>query len=499
MAEAFYRLKSTGGPWYRAVGVPPITVSELVQNGLYEYLRGDETIAEVNAGAALDLITRPLGPAGSADFRGDIDTGWYIVTNSNFPAPVVQDDDRLVWTLGNGVKDDPGVGTNAGVKTTRVVTDIGDGDWSMTVKLDDHPTVQDSADLMSVGFYVGNAGNTQSIRAEFYTQDAGSGSASGKVFEYIQGPNAGVVRNGLTSFGSSLLGIPSYMRLVKTGDNWSLDTSWNGTDFTVETTWTDAVVVGNAGFYFAHNGTTNREGIGSIDYIHVDGHNPPSLTGTPVNTSIITDNFVNLSNWVNDSIGGGTASVSGNVLTLTKTAANQSAGRLLSLVDHGPDVGVLFRWRRPVGEPGDGDSFLAVGIRGVNVTSAGNWGNQYSADKAIAYEGSHNSSLVRILENYGDDPDIDGGRFRGLWYEDSTGVSPSAGWVWVRMEAIGPAIRFKTWLDGDAEPGSWTLDGVVDEYIRNTGRVGISFAHNNGFGNVHSAQLADFEIYAPEL
>jgi len=387
---------------------------------------------------------------------------------------------------------DPGSSnTVPGINTTRVVSTLGNGNWTITVKIDRTPAVYDPA-YGGMGFFVGNSGLTESMRIEVY-----NASDSDDWTKFIKGPNVGIVSQGSLSGSGDpweYKGSPSFLRLDKASAVWTFSSSHDGTTFTTVNSWSDAITADTAGFYF-YQITPTINAKASIDYIHVDGHTLPTLDREPTQTTALTETFTDLTAWNNDSVNGGTATVSSGVLSLANTTATGSSGRISSTASYGPDVGFTFRWRSGTSTANDATQLVA-GLRTEQVVSAGRWANQYYADFGTYYIGEVGDQGYYLQGVEGATSDVDGAKGRGWWdFNGTSGSDPTTGWVRVRMETVGPFIRYKYWTDGGAEPSTWDLEDCVDEVSRAAGPVSFAVSSLVGAETADTAEITDLVIY----
>jgi chitodextrinase len=105
-------------------------------------------------------------------------------------------------------------------------------------------------------------------------------------------------------------------------------------------------------------------------------------------------------------------------------------------------------------------SYLNVFLRG-----SGGWQNAYRPKNGYGIQLQSNSGTVTVMKNVN-------GTVTTL-QSVAGGQQLSTGKQWLRLQVIGSTIQFKIWMDGAAEPTSWT-GSITDSAVTATGQLFIS-------------------------
>jgi hypothetical protein len=105
-------------------------------------------------------------------------------------------------------------------------------------------------------------------------------------------------------------------------------------------------------------------------------------------------------------------------------------------------------------------SYLNVFLRG-----SGGWQNAYRPKNGYGVQLQSNSGTVTLMKNVN-------GTVTTL-QSVAGGQQLSTGKQWLRLQVIGSTIQFKIWMDGAAEPTSWT-GSVTDSTVTAAGQLFIS-------------------------
>lgn len=434
------------------------------------------------------LINYPAPAAGSATFENGLDSGWTLqpgTANSGSFDGFSFDGGHLVIAFPSGTSWDPGTTTGtAGLGAPRVESDAPAGDFTLDIKWASDPMLED-ATYAGGGFVLQTA--SSSARMDFYMQDGtNQGYAYGK---YAATTMTTSIPAPVGEANNLAKGWPPHQRLTRSGNVFTWAVSYDGETFSTVSSFTWAVTLTKVGVHAFQNapaatGTTFR-----LEYVHLNGQAAPSIRDTVRRTPVLTETWDDLTAWSDDSAGtGGSASVSGNVLTLACGTADGSTGRILSNASYGEDQGVLLRARRTSAL--EDQVFLAVGLR-AQAYGGQDWADEYAAPLAVAYEAALEGDGTRLVRVAGP------GAPQGAKYTYTGLFSPTQAdldaWTWIRFETIGPIMRCRAWDDGNAEPETW--DREVNIGLYGAGKVGIALSHNNGQAVTGSVEVDSLTIY----
>jgi hypothetical protein len=269
--------------------------------------------------------------------------------------------------------------------------------------------------------------------------------------------------------------------------------SYNGLDFHQTDQFTWAVEVAKVGVFAHKQGGTISVSIG-FRYIHLDQVSGWVIddAGTMDTTTLIDEDFADLSNWDLDNSGAATivANTSPPRFTMSITDADDDSARLLYPSDVA-DVGMLMRVRTTHSGAPQGFFCPATRQYGPIVPPYG-----YAAGYVMECNTSTNT--VRFVSTQG--TNYVGPLFSGIYSfhsdDDLTGFDlDGATDTWIRLESFGPVLRFRFWLEGEPEPDTWDRT-IFDMCNMDAHPFGIVLAANRTTDAVDSADIYHLEAYA---
>lgn len=446
----------------------------------------------------LGLVTTSDGGPNSAEFRGSLDSGWSLETgtvNPSFNTDILNTNSgfyiengklRVKFEASDNI--DPGTTDDiAGLGAPRVEREIDDTDFEVFTKYD-YDNMLDDPDYFGSGFILRTATSSARIEVFMFSRNPNAFVKYGSTVPAVTDPRPDGTPN------ASIRGWPTHQRLKRVGDVFTYYASFDGTVWSEIVSFTWAVNLTHLGVHFFQLTPATVSTAMSLDWIHFEQQSLPvlALETAIVRTTVLTENFADLSNWINDSELGGSATVSNNKLLLSCDATSGSTGRIASSADYGPNVGMVFKAQNVVE---DNEVFLGA-VLGGHPHLGSDWADPYAPPISdFIFEGNNLSGLYRLLRLRGANAGVpDGGNF--TYYLE--GTDPDADFTtasWVRMELIPPFRRFRFWADGDIEPTAWNKTIIDGVFIDAPGKVGFALAHNFNVSPSGSMEISDVEIY----
>lgn len=210
---------------------------------------------------------------------------------------------------------------------------------------------------------------------------------------------------------------------------------------------------------------------------------PITVTTAAVSSSLFSDTWpgANGSAWGSGwttSVSGGTVNTQSGTgrLAFNDTSGAYARAQLTGLAARAnSEVLFSYQW----------SSTAAKGYFSVNLRGSGGWANGYRPRNGYGLELSSNSANVTVIRAVnGASTDL---------ATVANGQQVTTAKQWLRFRVSGSTIQFRRWLDGQAEPATWTST-LTDTQVTAAGQLHLSLARSSSNAGVKNVSIDDLSV-----
>jgi hypothetical protein len=182
--------------------------------------------------------------------------------------------------------------------------------------------------------------------------------------------------------------------------------------------------------------------------------------------------------WTTSIGSGGTATQQGGTgqLAITNTSGSYSRSLLSGLAAR-TNSDTLFSYKFSAATA---SAYFSVYTRG-----SGGWQNEYRPRSGYGLEFSASSSTVSLIRN------ANGTVTELRTVSGARQVSTAK--QWVRLRVSGQTVQFRTWVDGQAEPSTWSAT-LTDAAVTAAGQLHFSLVRGSSNTGLKNVQIDDLQV-----